>query len=510
MKSNLIAECTYYDLKQMLERKKVKSWLKTVSAFANTDGGSLFFGVADDHTVIGLQDAQSDAEFISECINDRLDPIPEYDLIPQEMDGHTILELRIMKGIFTPYYYYQDGTRTAFVRYGNESVVATSRQLLALVLKGSNRTWDSLSTNIEKEQHSFIMLANTYRKQTNLKFEDKLMNSWGLVDTNNHLTNAGMLFADDCPVYHSRIFCTRWNGLEKTNALNDTEYSGNLLYLLDMAMSFIRANTAMSWTTQPTYRQNNPDYSERAVFEVIVNHLIHRDYTVMGSEVHIDIYDDRLVVSSPGGMYDGTKIQERDLKSVSSYRRNPIIADVFAQLNYMEKRGSGLRRIQTLTASLPTYSENKQPAFESNNQMFYTMVENVNYGATTEHSKSSHKDEKVHIESSHKSKNVPIESSHKGEKVPIESSHKDEKVPIEISHKDEKVPIESSHKDIKLGKTARYIVERIGAFSDINAEILAEELGISYRAVKRHISNLTKAGIIEREGGKRYGRWKIK
>lgn len=143
----------------------------------------------------------------------------------------------------------------------------------------------------------------------------------------------------------------------------------------------------------------------------------------------------------------------------------------------MEKRGSGLRRIQTLTASLPTYSENKQPAFESNNQMFYTMVENVNYGATTEHSKSSHKGE-----------NVPIESSHRSENVPIESFHK----------------------EIKLGKTARYIVERIEAFPDINAEILAEELGISYRQILKHIDNLTKAGIIEREGGKRYGRWKIK
>ena len=82
-----------------------------------------------------------------------------------------------------------------------------------------------------------------------------------------------------------------------------------------------------------------PDYAERATFEALVNHLIHRDYTIYGSEVHIDIYDDRLVISSPGGMYDGTLIQERDIDRVASCRRNPIIADVFAQLDYMEKRG---------------------------------------------------------------------------------------------------------------------------------------------------------------------------
>lgn len=92
---SFLAECTFYDLKQMLERKKVKSWLKSVSAFANTEGGSLFFGVDDSHTVVGLQDVQSDADFISECINDKLDPVPEYQHLPLQVEGKPVLELRI-------------------------------------------------------------------------------------------------------------------------------------------------------------------------------------------------------------------------------------------------------------------------------------------------------------------------------------------------------------------------------------------------------------------------------
>ncbi len=51
--NTLIAECSAYDFKEMLERKKVKSWLKSVSAFANTDGGSLFYGVNDDGVIVG-------------------------------------------------------------------------------------------------------------------------------------------------------------------------------------------------------------------------------------------------------------------------------------------------------------------------------------------------------------------------------------------------------------------------------------------------------------------------
>ena len=77
----------------------------------------------------------------------------------------------------------------------------------------------------------------------------------------------------------------------------------------------------------------------------MVNHFIHRDYTVMGSEVHLDIYDDRLAITSPGGMYSGQTVQDLPLEEISSDRRNPILADVMAQLDYMEKRGSGLTRI---------------------------------------------------------------------------------------------------------------------------------------------------------------------
>ena len=85
--NRLIAECTSYDFKEMLERKKVKSWLKSVSAFANTDGGSLFYGVNDEGEIVGLENVQTDADFISEMIKARLDPVPEVQLIPIEHEG---------------------------------------------------------------------------------------------------------------------------------------------------------------------------------------------------------------------------------------------------------------------------------------------------------------------------------------------------------------------------------------------------------------------------------------
>lgn len=76
-----------------------------------------------------------------------------------------------------------------------------------------------------------------------------------------------------------------------------------------------------------------------------MNGLVHRDYLDMGSEVHIDIFDDRLEIYSPGGMYDGTLIQDRDIGNVPSKRRNPVVADIFSRLDYMERRGSGFKRL---------------------------------------------------------------------------------------------------------------------------------------------------------------------
>ena len=86
--------------------------------------------------------------------------------------------------------------------------------------------------------------------------------------------------ADQHIVYNSRIFCTRWNGLEKGSifdvALDDKEYEGNLIYLLKNATDFIKNNSKVRFAKEAQYRVDKPDYAERAITEAIVNALIHR------------------------------------------------------------------------------------------------------------------------------------------------------------------------------------------------------------------------------------------
>ena len=104
---SLIGETTAYDKKQMLEERKPKSWLKSVSAFANGEGGALIFGIADDGEVVGLQEAQHDAEIISEQIKTKMDPVPEVNLgFHKTDDGKELIVLKVRPGDETPYFYF--------------------------------------------------------------------------------------------------------------------------------------------------------------------------------------------------------------------------------------------------------------------------------------------------------------------------------------------------------------------------------------------------------------------
>ena len=396
---NYLGETNLYDKKEKLEVNKPKSWLKSVSAFANGRGGKLIFGVRENNEILGLDDYQKDSENISGIIKTRMDSIPEFDMEIKELENKIILILNIYQGKNTPYFVVDGGSRTAYKRVGNQSVPATRIDLFNMSLKGQQVTYDLLESDKKIQDVTFKELAIEYKKRTLTEFEEKDLNSFGLVNEEGHLTIAGSLFADGYQVYQSRVFCTRWNGLDKANglmdALDDQEFEGNIIYLLKAAMDFVKRNSKKMWKKGPVYRIEYPEYPERAVQEGIVNALIHRDYSVIRSEVHLDIYDDRLEIYSPGGMYDSTFVQNIDPYKVSSSRRNPVLADLFARMDLMERRGSGLRKIIEAYKFEENYKEELKPEFRSTESSFFTVLKNLNY--STENS-----DDKVAIKSGDK------------------------------------------------------------------------------------------------------------
>jgi predicted HTH transcriptional regulator len=457
----LIAEATEYDFKSTVETNKPRSWLKTVSAFANGVGGSIYFGVSDDGKILGLLNPREDAERVSELIKARIEPAVTVFLDTLQIEGKDLLRIRVQGGENTPYYYTGDGNKVAYYRIGNESAPTPAQILNELLLKGLHQTFDSLETKYRFSDYSYTLFEATYKQKTNNAVEKpKDYYSFGMLSGDDALTFVGALFADQCPVYQSSVFCTRWNGMKKgglyVDALDNDEFQSNAISLLTDALKFIRHNSSVKWKKTGSGRIEMPDYPSDATHETLVNALVHRDYMIKGSEIHVDMYDDRLEIVSPGGMPDGKRIQDLNLDDIPSIRRNPVICDIFSRLKLMERRGSGLRKI------IDAYPVDVLPSFRSTEQSFIVTLPNLNYGKTS----------------------MPV-----GDDVGVDGVENGDDVGVET----------------KIDK----ILNAISAESRATQKRLSELTGLSTRTVSREIKELRDAGILRRVGSDRAGHWEI-
>ena len=216
---------------------------------------------------------------------------------------------------------------------------------------------------------------------------------------------------------------------------------------------------------------------------------------VMGGEVHIDIYDDRVELVSPGAMLDGTQIQDRDIYKVPSMRRNPVIADMFTQLDYMEKRGSGLRKMRELTEKLPNFMPGKEPQYQTEAISFYTTFYNLNWGENGR---------------------IPIEEVANRVNSSLEKYSIDEESSVKTFGDLQKSSVKtfgdlqnSSVKQKRLGRTAQSILDLVISDGSISQDKMAEKIGVSKRAIEMQIANLKAKGLLVREGADHGGYWRI-
>ena len=274
------------------------------------------------------------------------------------------------------------------------------------------------------------------------------------------------------------------NGLDMTSglgeAIDDVELEGCVIGQLQDAVSFVRNNSRKKWWKENDYREELPDYPERAVTEAIANAIIHRDYMQMGSEIHIDMYDDRLEIYSPGGMLDGRLIQQLNPLTVPSKRRNPLLADFFSRLGLMERRGSGMKKIINTYRRYEHLSDYHAPAFTSNASEFHVTLWNLNY--------------KGELMEELTPDNIPL----------IQEFVKDngEVVVKEFVKEPSKFAKE-------FVKASRQIYKLISQNPHISAIQMSESMEISPRQVQKYLRRLQELGKIARVGGRKMGEWKI-
>lgn len=492
-------EASFLDYKISLEAEKPKSWLKSVSAFANTKGGHVLFGVTDKtHEAIGLDDVQKAASKIAEIISVRISPKVNYtiDTFPGTREGKFCLDLSIFPGPHYPYYYVHEQTRECYVRRGDRSEPATTLEINTLILKGMNQTYDALPTSYKLDDISFTLLGATFKQETGESFnlpQDAV--SLGLTTPSGEVTNAGLLLCDQGVLRHSRVVCTHWKGKEKGaidgDALDDQEFFGtSLIMLLSNTEAFIRNNSKNPWTIRGMRREENSDYPFKAVREVLVNALIHRDYQNIGAEVHVDMYDDRMEISSPGGMMNGSRIQDLDLSMVPSMRRNEIISDIFGRLHYMDRRGSGIRRI------INSYTRFKiKPNFYSNEYFF--LVSLPNRGVT---SKIKHITEETQLTSgetqftSGETQLTSGETQLTGEETQLTG----EKMTLEVWKTSIRQKTENKFQPRTVDKLAKLMMIYEDKYP-FNRQIVANRFEISENAASRILKRAIDCGIVRKE-----------
>ena len=391
---------------------------------------------------------------------------------------------------------------------------------------GTGQTWDSLSSGIPADRRKFCLLASTYKKQLCQPWDDSLIEALGLVTEDGMLTNAGLLFADYCPLTWCRSVCCRWDGPEDGYAINENEYSGNILLVLKMTADFIRANTARRWYKLPTHRLNIPEYSDRAILECTANHLVHCDYQAKGRVLRVDIFDDRICFRTPGGMPDGKgPVQNRDISAVAPVRRNPVIAGVFQKLDLMEK--NGLRSMQSFSAELPSYSGPATPVFQSDSVSFTTTFRNLSYGKTEEDFQRIidseiqrdmtgfwDKTARGNPGTALKVQETTQKAASKTQKTTQKTARKAQKTTQKAQETTQKTARKAQKTTQKtgvrhVGKTARLIIDMILADPKTTRNQFAEAAKVTPDAIKWQLKKLTSLGIISRTGGDRGGFWKV-
>ncbi|QVJ96627.1 putative DNA binding domain-containing protein [Mycoplasma mycoides subsp. capri] len=375
-------ESSTHENKELFDENKPKNILKTICAFANTNNGSIYIGVNDNGQIIGIDNVKNKINKLSSFIKDKINPIPKFSIKSEVINKKTIIIIEVEKGDNTPYYLFDQGTLTAYVRYGDQTHIASREEIFSLGLSGKNLSYDALQTDIPWNSATFNLL-NSYFKELGIRIIEDYNDLVSLeLAKNNVLTNAGALLADQKFIKHSLVFATYWNDFEKSNKTGGKSienFDGSLLEILKNSQQFVENKSNVDFKKTDTKRIDYPDYPKLAIREALVNALVHRDYTKFYDQININMYTDRLEIISPGGMVDKSKIQELDPYRIESKRRNPILANIFSMLKLMERRGSGIKEILNIYAIQENYSLKHIPQFISDDKSFIVILKNLNY-----------------------------------------------------------------------------------------------------------------------------------
>ena len=334
---------------RILEFKETitNTFLKTVSAFSNYDGGEILFGVDDDGNIKGLSDVKQACLDIENKINDSISPQPNYTLEIQ--NNEQTIKLSVKSGLQKPYLY----KSKAYKRNDTATIEVDTLEFSRLVLEGNNIRFEELPC--KDQELSFEILQSNLKEKIQIEtFNKDTLKTLNLYDDVNGFNNAAGLLADKnhFPGIDIVKFGENISIIQKRITFENTSVLG----IYEKALSVFRDYYQYE-VIQGADRKMVEKIPEAAFREAIANALIHRVWDV-DLQIRVSMFDDRIEVVSPGGLPSGIT-EDEYLSGKLSVLRNRNLANVFYRLGFVEIFGTGITRIKQV------YSEaSVKPSFE--------------------------------------------------------------------------------------------------------------------------------------------------
>ena len=312
------------------------TFLKTVSAFSNYDGGTIYFGIDDDGNIKGLKDVKQACLDIENKINDSISPQPNYTMEIQNNDQ--TIKLTVKSGIQKPYLY----KSKAFKRNDTATIEADTLELSRLILEGKNISFEELPCR--QQELSFEILHRKLKEYIQIEaFNQDTLRTLNLYDNNNGYNNAAAILADTN--HFPGIDIVKFGANISIIQKRATFENRSILEVYEKSIDVFRDYYQYE-VIQGADREKVEKIPEAAFREAIANALIHRAWDI-ASQIRVLMFDDRIEVISPGGLPSGIT-EEEYLSGKLSVLRNRNLANVFYRLGFVEIFGTGITRIKHL------------------------------------------------------------------------------------------------------------------------------------------------------------------
>ena len=344
-----------------------------VIAFANTDGGTIYIGIEDDGTVIGIENTDKTMLSITNMIRDSIHPDVTLftDVNTVDIEEKTVIRIDILRGTERPYYIKGKGIRPEgiYVRQGASSVPASHAAIVKMIKETSS---DNFEEAISIEQALSFSKADEAFRNHSINFDDNNKRTLGLIRHDGLYTNLALLLSDQCP--HS-IKAARFQGTDKAIFTDRVEISGSVFQQMDEAYEYLQKNNRVSSEFKGLERVDHLDYPEEALRESLINSVVHREYAIPGP-VLISIFDDRIEITALGGLTKELSLD--DIMLGVSVLRNKKLGDIFYRLKLIEAYGTGIEKIMR---SYDNCSE--KPKIDISDNAFKITLPNQNYHKNT-------------------------------------------------------------------------------------------------------------------------------